>query len=268
MEMQTIGAVPFMGTIFSIIVSIGVPIALMVIGKKKFGAKISTFFIGAGTFLLFAMILEQILHILVIRVLGLDAKTNEWLYYFYGACAAAVFEETGRIVAMKWFMKKRFDLPNAFMYGIGHGGVEAILIGGLANIGGLINMIMINNGMMQASLAILPEEVQAQTVEQLSTLWTTPQSYFFASGIERLSAVIIHIGLSLIIYKGLKDSRKGIIAMAYGCHFLVDFVAVALAPRLSVWFIELIIFALAIAIFMLAHKVNKDNSVEKVSAQG
>ena len=122
--------------------------------------------------------------------------------------------------------------------------------------------------MMQASLAILPEEIQAQTVEQLSTLWTTPQSYFFASGVERLSAVIIHIGLSLIIYKGLKDSRKGIIAMAYGCHFLVDFVAVALAPRLSVWFIELIIFALAIAIFMLAHKVNKDSSVEKVSTQG
>ena len=54
MEMQTISTVAFIGTIFSIVISIGFPIALMVVGNRKFGAKISTFFIGAGTFVLFA----------------------------------------------------------------------------------------------------------------------------------------------------------------------------------------------------------------------
>lgn len=265
MEIQTISAIPFIGTVFSAIVSIGVPITLMIIGKKKYNADISSFLIGAGTFLMFAMVLEQILHTLVLGVLGLNAETNEWLYYLYGACAAAVFEETGRIIAMKCVMKKRLNFQNAFMYGAGHGGVEAILIGGLANINGFINMLMINNGTMQASLALLPEEKQAEAFTQISALVTTPESYFFASGIERLSAIILQIGLSLIIYKGLKESRKAIAAMAYALHFLVDFVTVVSAPRLSIWVIELIVFVFAVVVMGVAGRVNKEVSREKKS---
>lgn len=260
MEMQTISTVAFIGTIFSIVISIGFPIALMVVGNRKFGAKISTFFIGAGTFVLFAFVLEQIMHIIVMGVFGLNAESNEWLYYLYGAAAAAVFEETGRIVAMKCFMKKRFDFPNAFMYGIGHGGIEAIVLGGISNISGLITMIMINSGVMQASLAALPADMQTQTIEGLSTLWTTPGPLFFVSGIERVSAVILQIALSLIIYKGIKSGKKSIVALAYGIHFLVDFVAVACAPRLSIWVVEALIVVMAVASFMLAHKLNKDSA--------
>lgn len=258
MELQTISAVSFIGTICSIILSIGFPIMLMIIGNRKFKAKISTFFIGAGTFILFAFVLEQLLHALVIVVLGLNPESNAWLYYVYAAVAAAVFEETGRIVAMKFFMKKRFDFPNAFMYGIGHGGIEAIAIGGIANISSLVTMIMINNGMMQASLAQMSEELQTSTFAQLSIYWTTSPALFFASGIERVSAVILHIGLSLIIYQGLKSNRKIIIAIAFGIHFMVDFFAVSCASRMSTWVIEIAVFVFAVGTFALAHKLNKE----------
>ena len=90
MELQTISVVSFIGTICSIILSIGFPIMLMIIGNRKFKAKISTFFIGAGTFILFAFVLEQLLHALVIVVLGLNPESNAWLYYVYAAVAAAV----------------------------------------------------------------------------------------------------------------------------------------------------------------------------------
>ena len=101
MEIQTIPALSMAGVICTIILSIGLPILLIVVGKKKFGAQISTFFIGAGTFVLFALVLEQILHMLVMNVFGLSQDRNEWLYYIYAAAAAAVFEESGRIIAMK-----------------------------------------------------------------------------------------------------------------------------------------------------------------------
>lgn len=257
MEMQTISTVSIIGTICSIILSIGFPIVLMVVGKKKFGAKISSFFIGAGTFIVFALMLEQIMHTLVIVVLGLNAQSNEWLYYIYAAAAAAVFEETGRIVAMKLIMKKQFDFPNAFMYGIGHGGIEAIILGGISNIAGLCTMIMINTGAMQISLATLSEDMQAQTMAQLSAYWTTPANLFFAAGIERVSAVILHIGLSLIIYNGLKSKKKAIIALAYGIHFLADFFAVSCASRIAIWAIEAVIFVIAVATFILSHSISK-----------
>ena len=167
MEIQTIPALSMAGVICTIILSIGLPILLIVVGKKKFGAQISTFFIGAGTFVLFALVLEQILHMLVMNVLGLSQDSNEWLYYIYAAVAAAVFEESGRIIAMKYFMKSRFNFSNAFMYGVGHGGIEAIVLGGLTGISNLANMLMINSGSMETVLAALPDDVKNQTLTQV-----------------------------------------------------------------------------------------------------
>ena len=68
----------------------GGPIALLIAGRVKLKARISSFFIGAGTFLLFAMLLEQQLHVLVIRFCGLNAQSRPWLYFVYAALAAAV----------------------------------------------------------------------------------------------------------------------------------------------------------------------------------
>ena len=94
-----------------------------------------------------------------IQFCGLNAQSRPWLYYVYEALAAAVFEETGRLIAMKFWMNKWLDFRNALMYGIGHGGVEAILIGGLSGISNLVSMLMINSGAMQNTLAALPAAV-------------------------------------------------------------------------------------------------------------
>ena len=231
MELNTISGLAIAGVICSVVLSMGVPIALFIAGRVKLKARISSFFIGAGTYLLFAMLLEQQLHVLAIQFCGLNAQSRPWLYYVYAALAAAVFEETGRLIAMKFWMKKWLDFPNALMYGIGHGGVEAILLGGLSGISNLVSMLMINSGAMQNTLAALPAESANQTVSQLSALWTTPAPLFFVSGIERISAIILHIGLSLLIYRAVKAGKCRTAAftavLAYGIHFIVDFFAVA-----------------------------------------
>ena len=64
MELNTISGLAIAGVICSVVLSIGVPIALFIAGRVKLKARISSFFIGAGTFLLFAMLLEQQLHYL------------------------------------------------------------------------------------------------------------------------------------------------------------------------------------------------------------
>ena len=106
MELNTISGLAIAGVISSVVLSMGVPIALFIAGRVKLKARISSFFIGAGTYLLFAMLLEQQLHVLVIQFCGLNAQSRPWLYYVYAALAAAVFEETGRLIAMKFWMKK------------------------------------------------------------------------------------------------------------------------------------------------------------------
>ena len=90
MELNTISGLAIAGVICSVVLSIGVPIALFIAGRVKLKARISSFFIGAGTYLLFAMLLEQLLHVLVIQFCGLNAQSRPWLYFVYAALAAAV----------------------------------------------------------------------------------------------------------------------------------------------------------------------------------
>lgn len=54
-------------------------------------SRISSFFIGAATFIVFALILEQILHIVVIKATGTALTGNIWLYALYGGLAAGIF---------------------------------------------------------------------------------------------------------------------------------------------------------------------------------
>ena len=63
---------------------------MLIAGRVKLKARIFSFFIGTGTYLLFAMLLEQQLHVLVIWFCGLNAQSRPWLYFVYAALAAAV----------------------------------------------------------------------------------------------------------------------------------------------------------------------------------
>ena len=105
MEMETVSVASMIGMGVSMLLSMGIPVGLLIYGKVKKDAKFSSFFIGAGTFFVFAMVLEQILHMVVLGGVP-DIQNNIWMYGLYGAAAAAVFEETGRFVAMKFLMKK------------------------------------------------------------------------------------------------------------------------------------------------------------------
>lgn len=258
MEFQTISGVAIAGTICSAILSVGVPLALLIFAKKKYQAKLSSFFIGAGTFLLFAMVLEQLMHLLVFQVGGLSPENNRWLYYIYAAMAAAVFEETGRLVAMKFLIKKNLNFSNALMYGIGHGGIEAILLGCYYSISNLATMLMINNGTIQQSIAVLSDDVRSQTIEKVSALCATPVSYFYAVGVERIGAIILQIGLSLLIYQALKCKKSAAAVAAYMIHFAVDFFAVSSAAYLPIWVIEVCVYVMAIATLLLALKLTKN----------
>ena len=126
---MTVGMVPgasIAGMVFSLVVSFALPIGLFVYAKKKLGAKAAPFFIGCGVFFVMVLMLEAAIHRIVFQLAGEALTGSVILYAVYGGLMAALFEETGRYIAMR-FLVKPLDFPNAFMYGAGHGGVEAML---------------------------------------------------------------------------------------------------------------------------------------------
>ena len=99
---------------------------------KKKGGQVSAFFVGCAVFVVFALLLESLVHNLVLKGLPVGEKIlgNTLLYALYGGLMAGLFEETGRFLAFKTVLKKRQDNDrNALMYGAGHGGIECILQG-------------------------------------------------------------------------------------------------------------------------------------------
>lgn len=263
MEISTVSTLSIVGMIVSLIISIGMPVCLCIYGCKKWKAKLSSFFIGCGTFVLFALILEQILHGVVLTIWGTKITENLLLYGLYGGLAAALFEETGRFVAMKFFMKKQLDKKNAWMYGVGHGGIESILLIGISSISNIMNALMINSNQLGTILETLEQSQKEATIEALSALWTTPGYQFFLGGLERIFAIALQISLSILVYQAVRNGQKKFFVLAIFLHFLVDFLAVALSSKLPVLGLEIIVFGVAVITGFIAFKVyNKKETNE------
>lgn len=264
MEISTVSTLSIAGMIVSLMISIVLPVCLCIYGCKKMKARLSSFFIGCGIFVVFALILEQILHGIVLTITGTKITDNILLYALYGGLAAALFEETGRFVAMKFFMKNQLDKKNAWMYGVGHGGIEAILLIGITYISNIATALMINSNQLDTILRTLDESQKTATIEALSALWTTPGYHFFLGGMERIFAITIQISLSILVYYGVKNSKKVFIALAMLLHFLVDFVSVILSKKIPVWGIELVICLMAVIIGVIAFKIYNMKKTEEI----
>ena len=198
------------------LLTIAVPLGVMAFLRRK-GGSWRTFLVGAATFIVFAMVLESILHNLVLRSgIGPILQGNIWLYGLYGGLAAGIFEETGRFLAFRFVLKNRRDRITALSYGIGHGGIEAFLLAGLTMAGNLVLGLSYING------AALPEEI----VPSIESLLATPAVMFLWAGVERLSAMTLHTALSVLVFTAVRTNRRWLFPAAILFHFAVDFLAV------------------------------------------
>ena len=239
MTLVTVPAASIAGMVFSLVVSFALPLGLLAYAKKKLGAKIASFFIGCGVFFLVVLLLESLVHRIVFLFTGSALTENLVLYALYGGLMAALFEETGRYLAMK-FLVRPLDFPNAFLYGAGHGGVEAMLLCGVASISNIAGAVMINSGTMSAQLATLDAEKAADTAAALSALWTTSSLTFFAGGVERIIAVVLHLSLSILVFQSIRKKAPMELVRAYLFHFVIDSLSVLLSAVASVWVVELV----------------------------
>lgn len=252
----TVPAGSIAGMVFSLFVAVGVPIALCILIRKKLRADMLPFFLGAGVFFFFAMLLEQLLHVVVLLRLGPVSealKNNIWLYAVYGGLAAGVFEETGRFLCMHFLMKKNLTRENAVMYGAGHGGFEAILLLGIASINNLVNSILLNSGAFASALS---ENVELeQALAAVSPLATLPSWQFFLGGAERLMAMALQVGLSLLVYQAVKErSRRYLYPMAIFFHAAVNAVVVIIANHGSLVLAEAATLAGTVLVCAVAWK--------------
>jgi len=191
--------------IISAAISIGLPVALFFIWRNKYNTKLVPLVVGVVTYLLFKG-LEQMMHLFVFeaaegRVLTL-MQANPALFIIYGILAIGIFEESGRFLAFQ-ILKSRYNGPGTGLsYGLGHGGVESVMITGLAMIGSIMTAVMINNG----NISLLGDD-PALIAELGEFAKQSPISFIFP-GIARIITITIHISLSVFVWCSVKVQGK------------------------------------------------------------
>ncbi len=243
----------------SALVSIAVPIALLIYFRRRYGAKVVPALVGAAAFVVFAMGLEQIMHLLVLRP---DAN-GTWLsayplgYMVYGSLAAGIFEETGRFLSFKLLRKRYGGIQTALSYGVGHGGIEAILVGGVSMISTIATSVMFNGG----NAAALTSGPNAELVaKQLQAIAETPSAMFLVAGAERMFALTIHIALSVIVFYSVYGKRRTwLYPAAILLHALIDAPAALgqVGVITNVLALEGLVLFCAVALTLLAVYTNR-----------
>ena len=238
MEFAKIGLQPILalstGMILAIVIPVGIAIIWIVKKKEPFTSVLA----GAGTFLLFALLLEKpIQNVLIFPVqmgftehsLSRYINARPILLSVITALFAGVFEEVGRFVAYRTVLKNRTNRETSISHGIGHGGIEVVVILGLTYMTYLSYAFMINTGtfgmVVDQVRQQAPDQVDAiiKLAGQISELTFTDVLPAFA---ERAFAVLYHIGASIIVFYAARDRKKRwLLLLAIMIHTLLDLVA-------------------------------------------
>lgn len=182
--------------------------------------------IGIATFLVAALILERIVHLIVLQKIPATASffSKPLPYAIYGCLMAGLFEESGRYLAFRLFFKKRHRYQDALAYGLGHGGLELLLVGVLAQVSNLANAVLINNGTFSVIAKNAP--TQAEVLKNVQAVLVQTHPYLFAvSGLERVLALALQVGLSVLVLYAVARRRPKFYLLAIGVHALADFFA-------------------------------------------
>lgn len=207
----------YLACVFAVITSLIVPVFGGIYISKKYEKTWKAVLWGGLTFIVFQLCIRIPLIQIVLPKTSwyiVLSVTNPVLYALFLGVTAGFAEEFGRYIIMKLFMKKNHNFESAVAFGIGHGGIEAIL---LVGINGLVSLFI--------------------SVAGISA------GYVLASGVERIFAMIIHIACSILVMKGIILKKIRWLLLAFFAHSMVDTVIMmASLQGITILVIEICLF--------------------------
>ena len=244
------------------VLAITIPVVLIVAWKMYTKRSLVPFWVGIMVFIAFSRMLEMIPHSLFLLSSNPVSKAingNVVLYVIYAATVAALFEETGRYLAFRFVLTKHPNKETAVTYGIGHGGIECVLVLGVTYIQYYAYGQLINSGSMDKMLSAYKDS--SQSVDALNQLITnikgvTKMTCYMAD-LERISAMMVQIALSILVFQAVYVAgKKYMYWVAVALHFLTD-VPAALYQKgvLKLLPTEIILFVYAALVLALGVKI-------------
>ncbi len=154
---------------------------------------------------------------------------NFWRTAVILGFSAALSETLARVVGFAILFRYRLAKNHAdgVMVGLGHGGIEAMLFGGVLLAASMSSLFALANSDL-ATLDLTNEQL-SNVLTQLESMQTMPWLPF-VSVLERMIAMTIHVIISVLVWKAFKRRQFGYLLIAVLYHALFDFTAVV-APQ-------------------------------------
>jgi len=225
----------------AIIIEIGLPITLAFVAVRRFKVAWVVILTGVLTF-----IGSQVVHIPLLQILPLLHQAGTistlpqqwpiWAYALYLGLLAGLCEETARLVGFKVLKNKVKDFTSSLGLGIGHGGMESVIVGGAVLVS-LLTVLLYNS---QAQLAHGASQDTVKAMQaQIAAYWTTPWHLPLAGAVERLTAISSHLLMSILVWKTVAQKKAWGYPLAILYHTVLDGSTVWLTSLgLSTWGME------------------------------
>lgn len=212
--------------LFTFFVSLILPLAFLVyyaLRHKKQGIW-SAWLVGALGFFVPQILIRFPILTALSRMEGFItfAQTHPWIYSLSLAFTAGLFEVVGRYAAARC-LKKNLTYRRALAAGLGHGGIEAMIITGLAYVSNLVFLVMLQTGSLDAQIAQAADPTALLTARD--TIMNTSWILFFMAGFERLLAMTCHAAMSMLVCYGVRRGKAAPTIFALAMHVGMDSVA-------------------------------------------
>lgn len=193
------------GSVVGFLLAVGIPVGAAVFFLWCRDKSFRSFLAGAAAF----GISQLVLRLPLLRWLGQNCEwyifmpyTNTALYFIFQGITAGLFEETGRWIGLSLTGRNQKRWVDGLAFGLGHGGIEAMWIG------------------FQGILPVIINK--------------TPGWMGLISGVERMFAVMIQVGLTFVVLYGVRRRQVRYWILAVLLHGLVDFLIILG----NVWIVE------------------------------
>ena len=117
----------------------------------------------------------------------------------------------------------------ALGYGIGHGGAEAWFVGVLVEIQWIVFAVIENRGQLDTYLGNVPVDSMMRIHLILASLSPQTAGIFV---LERAASLVLQIGLSVLMWRGVRAGWRGILPLAIAAHALVELPAALFQAKL------------------------------------
>jgi len=197
------------GLIFGVVVCYAVPIAGLVLCMRRKKGVGKAFFAGMTAFVISQLLIRvPILQFVLPQFAWFTVlQMSPWAYGIFLGLSVGIFEEAARWIGIRFFLKGKKSVEYGLAFGLGHGGIEAMVLVGLNFIVGL-GMEVLGQG------ALFPAETKE----------------IFLAGGERLYAIAFHVGASLLVFYGISVGKSvRMLLIAIGLHTVFD-AAIVILP--------------------------------------